>query len=107
MLKEANVNIGQISFYKVESKNEKLDVEYCISESYWGKGYATEALKAVVKYGFEYMNYNRIQAFHTKKNPASGKVLLKAGMKYEGTLRQSFLYDDCIMYAILKEEYSH
>jgi ribosomal-protein-alanine N-acetyltransferase len=53
------------------------------------------------------MNYNRIQAFHTKKNPASGKVLLKAGMKYEGTLRQSFLYDDCIMYAILKEEYSH
>jgi ribosomal-protein-alanine N-acetyltransferase len=41
----------------VDSKNQNLGDEYCIDESYWGKGYATEALKTVIKYGFEKMNY--------------------------------------------------
>jgi ribosomal-protein-alanine N-acetyltransferase len=109
ILKETNINIGQIAFYKVDSNNQNLDVEYCIGESYWGKGYATEALKAVMKYGFEKMYYNRIQAFHRRQNPSSGQVLIKSGMQYEGTLRQYLLhndsFDDCIMYAALKEEY--
>jgi ribosomal-protein-alanine N-acetyltransferase len=111
ILKETNINIGQVAFYKVDSNNQNLDVEYCIGESYWGKGYATEALKAIMKYGFEKMHYNRIQAFHRRQNPSSGQVLIKSGMQYEGTLRQYLLhndsFDDCIMYAALKEEYSY
>lgn len=107
--KESGLNIGQIAFYKVNSKNQYVDVEYCIGKEYWGNGYATEALKGVINFVFNKMNFNRVQAFHRSKNITSGRVLEKAGMKYEGRLKQYVLhngvFDDCIMYAILKEEW--
>lgn len=109
ILKDLGINIGQIAFYKVNSKHHNADVEYCIGKAFWGQGYATEALLEVNRYAFEHMNYNRIQAFHRSKNNPSGRVLEKVGMKYEGTLKQYLLhngeFDDCIMYAILKEEW--
>lgn len=109
ILKGTNENIGQIAFYLVDSKNQKADVEYCIGQSYWGNGYAPEALKAVIKYAFRYIYLNRVQAFHRSKNASSGKVLQKAGMKYEGTLKQYLIhkdeFDDCIMYAIIRNEW--
>lgn len=111
ILKDSNINIGQIGFYKVNNRHRKLDVEYCIGKKFWKNGYATEALKSVIDYTFNNTMYNRIQAFHRSKNATSGLVLRKAGMKYEGTLRQSILhdnvFDDCLMYSILKEENSN
>lgn len=110
ILKDSKINIGQIAFYKVNSRNHKVDVEYCIGKEFWGNGYATEALKGVINDTFKNMSYNRIQAFHRSENKSSGRVLEKAGMKYEGTLRQNILhedvFDDCLMYAILKEEWN-
>lgn len=107
--KGTNENIGQIAFYLVDSKNQRADVEYCIGQSYRGNGYAPEALRAVIDYAFTHVNFNRIQAFHRSKNAASGKVLHKAGMKYEGTLKQYLIhkdeFDDCIMYAIIRQEW--
>lgn len=110
ILKDSKNNIGQIAFYKVNSRHHKVDVEYCIGKDFWGNGYATEALRGVINYTFKNINYNRIQAFHRSKNKSSGRVLEKAGMKYEGTLKQYILhnniFDDCLIYAILKEEWN-
>lgn len=110
ILKGTNENIGQIAFYLVDSKNLRADVEYCIGQPYWGNGYASEALKATIEYAFKRVYFNRVQAFHRSKNPSSGKVLQKAGMKYEGTLKQYLIhkneFDDCIMYAITRQEWN-
>jgi len=111
VLKENNENIGQIAFCKIDLKHHYADIEYCISRFYQGKGYATEALSAVIEFTFKNTGLNRLQAFHRGKNIASGKVLKKAKMRYEGTLRQSYYYqdkdeyDDRIYYAILREDF--
>ena len=111
ILKETNVCIGQIAFYEVSAKAQRVDVEYCVGRAYWGNGYAPESLKAVIDYVFDKMQFNRVQAFHRSKNHPSGIVLKKAGMKYEGTLKQFILhqgeFDDCLMYAIIRKEWKN
>lgn len=70
-------------------------------------GYATETVKAIIKYSFDDLSLNRVQALTS--NPASERVLTKAGMVYEGTLRQYFRMGniswDVKMYAILREDF--
>lgn len=111
ILKENNKNIGQIAFCHIDLKHHYADIEYCISRYYQGKGYATEALNAVIQYTFEKTGINRLQAFHRGNNVASGRVLRKSMMMNEGTLRKSFYnqdkndYDDRIYYGIIKSDY--
>jgi len=82
---------------------------YWIGKSYWGCGYMTEALKRIIQFGFEELELNRIQASHFTDNPASGRVMEKAGMRYEGILRQYVrkwdAYKDLRYMAILRDEY--
>jgi ribosomal-protein-alanine N-acetyltransferase len=111
VLKENNENIGQIAFCSINLYHHFADIEYCISRFHQGNGYALEALCALIKFTFEKTGLNRLQAFHRSRNIASGKVLQKSLMNYEGTLRQAFFYkdkneyDDKIYYGILKEDY--
>jgi RimJ/RimL family protein N-acetyltransferase len=90
-------------------EHKRAELGYWIGVPYWGQGYATEAARAVVKYGFEKVQLNRIFAEHFKHNPASGKVLQKIGMKYEGCMRQNVLkwgnFVDVEVYSILKQEF--
>jgi ribosomal-protein-alanine N-acetyltransferase len=70
----------------------------------------TEALRRVLAYFFDRVNLNRVEAIYEPDNPASGRVMQKCGMRYEGTLRQFFLcrdgtYADGLLCAILKEEF--
>ena len=92
ILKENNENIGQIAFCSINLSHHYADIEYCISKCYQGRGYATEALSAIIKFTFEKTGLNRLKAFHRGKNKASAKVLQKSKMKYEGTLRKSFFF---------------
>ena len=62
---------------------------YCMSRAHWRKGVMPEALKAVVDFLFDEVGFNRIEAEHDVNNPASGRVMEKAALRYEGTLRQS------------------
>lgn len=62
---------------------------YAISEKHWGKGIMTEAVKAVIKYGFENLKLDLISAYTYPFNTRSKKVLEKNGFKYEGTLKQA------------------
>jgi [ribosomal protein S5]-alanine N-acetyltransferase len=77
---------------------------------WWGQGYATEAAKALLRHGFEALGLNRIYAHHMTKNPASGRVLEKIGMKREGLLRQAILksdnFEDVVLYAMLRQDWT-
>ena len=109
-LKEVKQVIGGISIVALNDKNYSCEIGYCISKMHWSNGITTEALKAVIDYLFSKVNFNRIVAKHDTNNIDSGKVMLKSGMKYEGTLRQAKLRDnkefyDLAIYAILKDDW--
>lgn len=102
--------IGTISVVDYSEVNESCEIGYCIGKDYWGKGIMTEALIAVINFLFLEVGYNRIMLKHDINNIASGKVMQKAGMKYEGTLRQATKkmderFVDICMYSILHEEW--
>lgn len=82
---------------------------YCIGSAWWGKGIVTEAYGEVLRYLFENVDANRIEASHDPRNPASGKVMQKCGLRYEGTLRQADISNmgitDIAIYSILREDF--
>ena len=86
------------------------ELGYSLAEPYWGRGIMTEALGAVLEYGFDHMNLNRIEAQHETTNPASGAVMRKCHMQHEGTLRSRLFnkgrYVDVELYAILKRDFN-
>ena len=94
---------------RVSRDDDRAEIGYWIGVPYWGRGYATEAAAAVVRYGFEELGLNKIYAGYFARNPASGAVLRRIGMRYEGTLRQHHKkwdeYVDVEFYAILKSEW--
>lgn len=85
------------------------EIAYWIGKEYSGKGYCTEAARRLIRYGFKEENLNRIYARYMDNNPASGRVMEKIGMKYEGTLKQHVKkwgeYYDLFHYGLLKSEY--
>jgi RimJ/RimL family protein N-acetyltransferase len=92
----------------IDKRNNNAELGYWIGVPYWGQGYCTEAAKAVLSYGFKSLNLHRIHAAHLKCNPASGRVMQKIGMSYEGCSRDHFckwgqFYDD-LRYGILASE---
>jgi ribosomal-protein-alanine N-acetyltransferase len=81
---------------------------YWIGRDYWGQGYATEALRAAIAWGFDELGLHRIEAMHLTRNPASGRVMEKAGMLFEGTLRGSAMFrgrlEDLSLRAVLASD---
>ena len=90
-------------------ENERAGLGYWIGKSYWNRGYATEAAKAVVAYSFKVLKLNRIYAYHFTRNPASGRVLEKVGMRYEGCFRQHIkkwgIFEDVLGHGMLKADF--
>ena len=103
-----NTLCGSIGLGIVPSFN-LAELGYWVGKPYWGNGYATEAAKAVINFGFGKLFLHRIQATHFGNNPASGKVMQKIGMAYEGCRRQHTLkwgkYRDIWLYGILREDW--
>lgn len=100
--------IGTIGFMWLQQENRSAEVGYSLSRAYWNRGLMTEALKAVLDFGFDTLRLNRIEAQHETANPASGRVMAHAGMRYEGRLRQRVYnkgrYVDVELYAILRTD---
>ena len=101
--------IGTIS---VVNKNEKLNIMhigYCIGSKWWNRGITSEAFSGIIPYLFEKVKVNRIESQHDPNNPNSGKVMMKCGLKYEGTHRQADFSNkgivDASMYSLLASEY--
>jgi len=90
--------------------HKKAELGYWIGKPFWNQGYATEATNAVLGYGFVTLGLNRISAKHLARNPASGKVLKKVGLVFEGTARQDILkwdkFEDSNWYGIIRDEWS-
>ena len=108
-LKEAGEVIGNISVVNLYENYQSCEIGYCMSKKHWNKGIMTESLKAVIDYLFSEVGFNRIEARHDTDNIASGKVMMKSGMRYEGTLRQVKIRDkefySLAVYAILKNDW--
>ena len=108
VLKETGDLIGTIAAPTVHELTEAVEVTYAIGSTWWGKGYAPEALKAVMDFLFDRVGANRIEAGHDVNNPNSGKVMEKAGMRKEGILRQAGKNNqglfDLAFYAKLKQD---
>lgn len=101
--------IGAIGL-TVHPEHDNAELGYWIGKPYWNQGYATEAGAAVVRYGFEVLGLARIYAHHFARNPASGRVMQKLGMKHEGRLRGHVKkwenYEDQELYGILRDEFA-
>ena len=79
-LKENGQFIGTIDLHKLDPVLKKAAIGYVIGKAHWGRGYTTEANRAVVKLAFEEIGMNKLVALHDKGNPASGRVMQKSGM---------------------------
>ena len=101
--------VGTIGYMWFQPENNAAEVGYSLARDCWNQGYMAEALRAVLRYSFEEMAINRIEAQHEVGNPASGAVMRKCGMCHEGTLRSRLYnkgrYVDVELFAILRQDY--
>lgn len=108
-LKESRHVVGTIGFMNYNRENNVAEVGYSIARRYWNKGVTTEALEAVLRSGFKQLGLHRIEAQYDVRNPASGRVMEKCGMRQEGLLRGRIFnkgeYIDVVLNAILIEEF--
>ncbi len=103
--------VGSIAItLKLDVYRMNAEIGYFLGEQYWGRGIITEALKAIVQYGFESFDIIRIYAEPYADNLASRRALEKAGFRHEATFRKNIIKneeikDSCI-YAILKDDWA-
>jgi len=107
-LKENKKCIGCIDL-RLEAEHEKSSFGYVLNRKFWGKGYMTEALSAVLRLCFEKLDLNRVEIVHFIGNEASGKVMKKCGMELEGIFKQEVkvkgIFRDVAHYGITKERW--
>ena len=107
-LKDSGQLAGAIGL-TVFKDHSRAEMGYWVAVPHWKKGYCTEAARALLDYGFAELKLNKIYAFYLVRNPASGKVMQKIGMKYEGCQRQQIKkwdkFEDIAIYGILSGEY--
>ncbi len=108
VLNETGHMIGTIGYMWINPEYRSCEVGYSLSRDYWNHGIMTEALCAVIGYSFKSLGLNRIECQHETDNPASGKVMLKAGMRFEGIMRQRIRnkgkFSDVAVYAVLQSD---
>ena len=107
-LKGSDKIIGSCGFFNRAVEHSRTEIGYELSKEYWGKGIAGEALESVVKYGFQNLQLERIEALVEPANLASLKLLDKIGFEKEGLLRHYEFtcgkFDDLYIYSILKSD---
>ena len=100
--------IGSIGL-AIVAEHRHARMSYWLGLPYWNHGYATEAVEAVLAYGFHQRTLHRIYAPHFLSNPASGRVLQKVGMTYEGRMREHYRrlgeFVDLELYAMLEQDF--
>jgi RimJ/RimL family protein N-acetyltransferase len=108
LLRDGERLIGGVGLV-VNREHQHGELGYWIGVPFWGIGYCTEAVRALLKHGFRDLNLNRIYATHFANNPASGRVMQKLGMKHEGIMRQHICkwgdFLDVETYGILRKDW--
>ncbi|MBR4626711.1 MAG: GNAT family N-acetyltransferase [Ruminococcus sp.] len=104
-------NIGQIAFCKHWENCRTAEIEYCIGRRFWGRGYAGEALAALIRYTFENTDFERLEAYHRAENTKSGRVLEKSAMHRTDTVqrfvREGITPEGEVCYCITISEYNN
>lgn len=109
VLKATGHLVGTIGYMAYSEENSTVEVGYSLARPLWNQGLMTEALRAVLNYTFEHLRIHRIEAQHDAANPASGRVMRKCGMFYEGRLRGRIYnkgrFVDVDLYALVREDW--
>jgi len=106
--RESGRLVGTCGLQDWRPEYARAEIGYVLCRGRWGRGLMTEAVAAVVEFGLGEIGFNRLEARCFDGNPASARVLEKAGMSYEGTSRSSHLlgghYRDLHHYAVLRDD---
>lgn len=107
-LKDTKEIIGNISAVHFHKKDLNCEIGYCYGSKYWGNGYATEALEKVIDFFLNECCLYLVEAYHISGNPASGRVMAKAGMIKETVLKDRRInkytkeLNDLVVYSITR-----
>ncbi len=92
---------------RIDTDHARGELGFWVAKQCWGRGYATEAVRAVIEYGFSVLGLHRVYAMHFSRNPASGRVMEKCGMFHEGRFREHVrkwgVYEDVDHWGVLRE----
>ena len=109
-LKETGKLVGTAGFHTWSTRHRRAEIGYTLARPFWGQGLMTEAVRAIIDFGFRVMDLNRIEARCFTENIASARVMEKCGMQFEALLREQELvkgrYEDLKMYSILRREWN-
>jgi RimJ/RimL family protein N-acetyltransferase len=101
--------VGATGLVEINRRHGRAELGYWVGRPFWGRGYATEAARAVIEYGFSVLNLHRIYAMHFSRNPASGRVMEKCGMVHEAHLREHVrkwgVFEDVDVWGVLRDEW--
>jgi ribosomal-protein-alanine N-acetyltransferase len=101
--------IGSCSFHRFDVGFRRVETGYELNRAYWGKGIMSEAMSAILTYGFAEMGLHRVEAIIDIVNERSKGLLLKLGFTYEGNLRQRYYFRDCFedeyYFGLLRDEW--
>ena len=108
--KEQPALIGAIGIH-IDFKNNKAELGYWLGKDFWNRGFVTEALKEVIRFGFTDLHLNKLYASHFPHNPASGKIMMNCGMNLEAQLKEEYFKNgkhiDVLRYSILKTDFEN
>ncbi len=103
--------IGMIDLLRFREADKSCNFAYMLAQDQWGQGYGSEALAAVVDFGFSQLQLDRIEADHMVPNCASGAIMRKIGMKYTKTIPNAYEKDgisyDAVQYSITRQQWLH
>ena len=101
--------IGAVGVHAIDPEHWQAEMGFWIAVEHWRRGYASEAAEAIVRFAFETLRLNRVYAHYLVRNPASGRVLQKAGLRPEGVLRQRTrkwgVFQDTAVVSLLYDEW--
>ena len=108
-LKNEDVLIGSIGFWKTIPYHHRAEIGYRLHPSFWKKGLMTEALREVLRYGFETMQLHSIEANVSPENEASKQLLTNQGFNLEAHFRENYYFEgkflDSYIYSLLKKDF--
>lgn len=101
--------VGTCTLWGIHKESRRAEVGYSLGRAHWGQGYMVEAVAALMHFGFETLDLNRLEADTDPRNHASIKVLEKLGFAREGYMRERWIVNgeicDTIFYGLLRREY--
>lgn len=101
--------VGQAALWAFSEQNRRCDIGYSLMREHWGKGYASEAVHALLGYGFDRLDLNRVEADIDPRNAASARVLERLGFQREGYMPERWIVGgevcDTVFYGLLKRHW--